>query len=150
MTMSPILSRRTTRMFVASLSVVCSRRRSRAPTRRPSKRVVRGFRAYVTSVTKEPSYDTSWPRDTPVASGSLAQAIRYLDLDKAADEGLNGTGVRAAVIDSGIDFTHANLGGRLATRGGNPEGHARRERHPSDDEESRARVSGRACVRAQA
>ncbi len=65
----------------------------------------------VASVTREPSYDISWPRDTPVASGSLAQAIRYFDLDKAADEGLDGTGVTAAVIDSGIDFTHFNLGG---------------------------------------
>ena len=65
----------------------------------------------VTSVTREPSYDITWPRDTPVASGSLAQAIRYFDLDRAADKGLDGTGVSAAVIDSGIDFTHANLGG---------------------------------------
>jgi len=39
----------------------------------------------VTSVTRVPSYDVSWPRDTPVPSGSLAQAARYLDLDRAAD-----------------------------------------------------------------
>jgi minor extracellular serine protease Vpr len=65
----------------------------------------------VKSVSREPSYDISWPRDTPVASGSLAQAVRYFDVDRAADDGLDGTGVRAAVIDSGIDFTHANLGG---------------------------------------
>ncbi len=65
----------------------------------------------VTSITRVPSYDVSWPRDTPVPSGSLAQAARYLDLDRAADRGLDGTGVRAAVIDSGIDFTHLDLGG---------------------------------------
>jgi minor extracellular serine protease Vpr len=67
--------------------------------------------AGVTSVTRVPTYDVAWPRDTPVASGSLAQATRYLDLDRAADRGFDGTGVRAAIIDSGIDFTHANLGG---------------------------------------
>ena len=67
--------------------------------------------AGVTAVTRVPSYDVAWPRDTPVASGSLAQAARYLDLDRAADRGLDGTGVRAAVIDSGIDFTHLDLGG---------------------------------------
>ena len=65
----------------------------------------------VTSVTRVPSYDVTWPRDTPVASGSLAQAARYLDLDRAADQGDDGTGIRAAVIDSGIDFTHFDLGG---------------------------------------
>jgi len=65
----------------------------------------------VTSVSALPSYTVTWPRDTPVASGSLAQAIRYLDLDRAADRGLDGSGVRAAVIDSGVDFTHLDLGG---------------------------------------
>src|SRR2546423_1477833 len=47
----------------------------------------------------------------PGPSGSLAQAARYLDIDRAADRGLDGTGVRAAVIDSGVDFTHGDLGG---------------------------------------
>ena len=65
----------------------------------------------VMSVTRVPSYDVTWPRDTPVASGSLDQAARYLDLDRAYDRGLDGTGIRAAVIDSGIDFTHVDLGG---------------------------------------
>ena len=64
---------------------------SSTPTPRPSPKLaaIPG----VTSVTRVPSYDVAWPRDTPVASGSLAQAIRYLDLDQAADQGLDGTGV---------------------------------------------------------
>ncbi len=65
----------------------------------------------VTQVTRVPDFEMSWPRDTSVPSGSLDQAIRYLDLDQARDEGFDGTGERVAVIDSGIDFTHANLGG---------------------------------------
>ena len=42
----------------------------------------------------------AWPRP-PATSTSTAPPT----------EGLDGTGVRAAVIDSGIDFTHVDLGG---------------------------------------
>ena len=58
-----------------------------------------------------PAYQLSWPRETPVPSGSLAEAARYLGIDRLRDQGLDGSGERVAVIDSGIDFTHANLGG---------------------------------------
>ena len=46
-----------------------------------------------------------------VASGSLAQAIDYVDARGLHDAGFDGEGVRVAVLDSGIDYTHFNLGG---------------------------------------
>jgi subtilisin family serine protease len=47
----------------------------------------------------------------PAPSGSLAQAAQYLGADKVRAKGIDGKGVSVAVLDSGIDFTHANLGG---------------------------------------
>jgi len=47
----------------------------------------------------------------PVASGSLAQAAAYLQVDALRAQGITGDGVRVAVLDSGVDYTHANLGG---------------------------------------
>lgn len=47
----------------------------------------------------------------PGGSGSLAQAARYLQATSVRRAGYDGTGVRLAVIDSGVDFTHAYLGG---------------------------------------
>lgn len=44
-------------------------------------------------------------------SGSLAQAAEYLQATSVRAAGNDGTGVRIAVVDSGIDFTHRNLGG---------------------------------------
>ncbi|RIK17918.1 MAG: hypothetical protein DCC50_00155 [Acidobacteria bacterium] len=44
-------------------------------------------------------------------SGSLAQAIDYVDARGLHDAGFTGEGVRVAVLDSGIDYTHYNLGG---------------------------------------
>lgn len=46
-----------------------------------------------------------------VESGSLAQAIDYVQARALHEAGIDGTGVRVAVLDSGIDFTHFNLGG---------------------------------------
>ena len=46
-----------------------------------------------------------------VASGSLAQAIDYLDARGLHEAGFDGSGIRVAVLDSGIDYTHFNLGG---------------------------------------
>ena len=47
----------------------------------------------------------------PGGSGSLAQAADYLQATAPRAAGIDGTGVKVGVIDSGIDFTHANLGG---------------------------------------
>ena len=47
----------------------------------------------------------------PVASGSLAQAAAYLQVDALRAQGITGAGVRVAVLDSGVDYTHAYLGG---------------------------------------
>jgi subtilisin family serine protease len=47
----------------------------------------------------------------PVESGSLAQAIDYVQARPLHEAGYDGTGVKVAVLDSGIDFTHFNLGG---------------------------------------
>ena len=44
-------------------------------------------------------------------SGSLEQAAQYLGVDAVRAAGYDGTGVRVAVLDSGIDYTHGNLGG---------------------------------------
>jgi minor extracellular serine protease Vpr len=47
----------------------------------------------------------------PGGSGSLAQAADYLQATEVRNQGFDGTGVKVGVIDSGIDFTHENLGG---------------------------------------
>ena len=47
----------------------------------------------------------------PGGSGSLAQAADYVKATQVRAAGYDGAGVRVAVLDSGIDFTHANLGG---------------------------------------
>ncbi len=47
----------------------------------------------------------------PAASGSLAQAVDYLGARALHRRGIDGSGVSIAVLDSGIDYTHANLGG---------------------------------------
>ncbi len=47
----------------------------------------------------------------PGGSGSLAQAADYVQATQVRAAGYDGTGVRVAVLDSGIDYTHANLGG---------------------------------------
>lgn len=44
-------------------------------------------------------------------SGSLAQAIDYVQARPLHEAGIDGTGVKVAVLDSGIDYTHFNLGG---------------------------------------
>ncbi len=46
-----------------------------------------------------------------IASGSLAQAIDYVQARELHESGITGEGVKVAVLDSGIDFTHRNLGG---------------------------------------
>jgi subtilisin family serine protease len=50
------------------------------------------------------------PGYTP-ESGSLEQAAQYLGVDAVRAAGYDGTGVKVAVLDSGIDYTHGNLGG---------------------------------------
>lgn len=54
---------------------------------------------------------TTTADDPEVVSGSLAQAIDYLEVADVHAAGFDGTGVRMAILDSGIDFTHVNLGG---------------------------------------
>ncbi len=47
----------------------------------------------------------------PAAPGSLAEAVQYLQAAGLHARGVDGRGVSVAVLDSGIDYTHANLGG---------------------------------------
>ena len=63
--------------------------------------------AGVTSIRPVGRYTTYTPDE---ASGSLAQAATYLGVN-ALRPTYTGTGVKVAVLDSGIDFTHKNLGG---------------------------------------
>lgn len=44
-------------------------------------------------------------------SGSLAQAADYLQATAPRQQGIDGRGVKVAVLDSGVDYTHAYLGG---------------------------------------
>ena len=66
----------------------------------------------VVSVTPIRTYETHGStQDDPAESGSLAQAIDDVQASALHDAGFDGTGVNVAVLDSGIDFTHFNLGG---------------------------------------
>jgi minor extracellular serine protease Vpr len=66
----------------------------------------------VISVTPIRSYETHASTQTDdTESGSLSQAIDYVKARSLHDAGIDGTGVKVAVLDSGIDFTHVNLGG---------------------------------------
>jgi minor extracellular serine protease Vpr len=47
----------------------------------------------------------------PGGSGSLAQAADYIKATQVRRAGFDGSGVRVAILDSGIDFTHEYLGG---------------------------------------
>lgn len=69
---------------------------------------VNPIRTYQTDTATQPNAAT---QEEPVESGSLAQAIDYVQAAPVHAEGFDGTGVKVAVLDSGIDFTHFNLGG---------------------------------------
>lgn len=63
----------------------------------------------VVSVKRVARYRTT---ASPAAvAGSLAEAAEYLKVSGLRAQGLDGTGIRVAVLDSGIDYTHRNLGG---------------------------------------
>ena len=47
----------------------------------------------------------------PGGSGSLEQAADYVQATSVRADGYDGNGVKVAVLDSGIDFTHEYLGG---------------------------------------
>jgi len=50
-------------------------------------------------------------QEDPGGSGSLAQAADYLQVNPVRNQGFDGTGVKIAVLDSGVDYTHEYLGG---------------------------------------
>jgi minor extracellular serine protease Vpr len=62
----------------------------------------------VVSVKPIASYET---QQDPGGSGSLAQAADYIQATEVRNQGYDGTGVRVAILDSGIDYTHEYLGG---------------------------------------
>ncbi|HZB49201.1 MAG TPA: hypothetical protein VE547_08920, partial [Mycobacteriales bacterium] len=57
----------------------------------------------VVSVKPVGRYET---RQDPGGSGSLAQAADYIEATPVRNLGYDGTGVKIAVLDSGIDYTH--------------------------------------------
>jgi subtilisin family serine protease len=65
----------------------------------------------VVSVRPLARYETHRSDDRGAPSGSLAQAADYLQVRPLWTAGVDGGGVRVAVLDSGADFTHRNLGG---------------------------------------
>ncbi|MBA3249304.1 MAG: S8 family serine peptidase [Geodermatophilaceae bacterium] len=62
----------------------------------------------VLSVKPVAEYET---HDDPSESGSLAQAAQYVEAESVWADGFSGDGVSIAVLDSGVDYTHRNLGG---------------------------------------
>ena len=62
----------------------------------------------VLSVKPVAKYET---QADPGGSGSLAQAADYIEATSVRAQGYDGTGVKVAVLDSGIDYTHEYLGG---------------------------------------
>lgn len=64
--------------------------------------------AGVVSVKPVARYET---HADPGGSGSLAQAAEYVQATSVRAAGYDGTGVKVAVLDSGIDYTHSYLGG---------------------------------------
>ena len=78
---------------------------------------------------------TTRPRPIPPPPpGSLAEAAAYLQADPARAQGLTGAGVSVAVLDSGVDFTHANLAGP-----GTTDFYTRVLRHPARHHHGRSR-----------
>lgn len=66
----------------------------------------------VLSIKPVARYETTEGANASAAeSGSLGQAADYLKVSAARKAGYDGRGVKVAVLDSGIDYTHANLGG---------------------------------------
>ena len=64
--------------------------------------------AGVVSVKPVARYQT---QEDPTESGTLAQAADYVQATQVRNQGFDGTGVKVGIIDSGIDYTHKNLGG---------------------------------------
>jgi len=63
----------------------------------------------VKSINPVRTYQTA--ADDPDAKGLLSLAADYLHATQVRAAGFDGAGVNVAVLDSGIDYTHANLGG---------------------------------------
>ena len=57
--------------------------------------------------------DTDVLRVSPVGNYELdlSETVPYIGAAAVQAEGVDGTGVKVAVLDSGIDYTHASLGG---------------------------------------
>jgi subtilisin family serine protease len=65
------------------------------------------------SVLSEIAADPMVSRVAPVANYEmdLSETVPYIGASDVQAAGFDGTGVRVAVLDSGIDYTHADLGG---------------------------------------
>ena len=65
------------------------------------------------SVLSDIAADSDVERVTPVGNYQLdlSETVPYIGATAVQDSGIDGSGVAVAVLDSGIDYTHANLGG---------------------------------------
>ncbi len=52
---------------------------------------------------------------SPLEPGTAPEAVRILQADKVRALGLDGSGVRICIIDSGVDFAHPDLAGTALT-----------------------------------
>ena len=68
---------------------------------------------------------------------ALDETVPYIGATAVQNQGYDGTGIKVAVIDSGIDYLHANLGGS-----GDPAANMLPSSHPASQQMSENKKDG--------